>query len=158
MPSTAYYDSNTDGGNSALDGRLLSVTTSDGAGATYTTSYAYNLSVATCPATPNNNLVTGSTTITYPDTGTATLNYNCAGDVVSSTDPNNLTTTNAYDANRNLVAVTDPMGQTTLYEYKDPNGNRTSVTFPILDFRRSPTPKAAQPTMRSASRHRQSMS
>ena len=39
LPVTTYYDSTTDGGNSALDGRLASVTDAFG----NTTSYAYNL-------------------------------------------------------------------------------------------------------------------
>ena len=130
LPSTAYYDSSTDSGNSALDGRLLRVTDA----LNETTSYTYNLAVAACPATPNNNLVTNSTMITYPldgsgHQGTATLNYNCAGDVVSSTDPNGFTTTNAYDANRNLASVTDPLGYITCYTY-DTNGNRLSTTVP----------------------------
>src|SRR5579862_7825280 len=131
LPSTAYYgESDTDPNGLPLNNRLKSVTDA----LSETTSYAYNLAIAACPSTPNNNLVTTSTTITYPqdssgNVGTAAMNYNCAGDLVSSTDPLGHTTTNSYDANRNLVSVTDPMGKVTGYTY-DANGNRTSVTYP----------------------------
>lgn len=101
LPSTQY-----------TDGRLQSVT--DGAG--QTTSYTYDV--------PNH-----STTVTYPDTGHATLVYDAYGMLLTSTDPLNHTTTNVYDSNHNPASVTDPLGHVTSYTY-DANGNRSSVTYP----------------------------
>jgi RHS repeat-associated protein len=124
LPVTAYYDSTTDGGNSSLDGRLMSVTDSSN----NTTSYAYILSTTSTingVDVPN----TGVTTITYPDTGTATMIYDSYGMLLSSTDPLNHTTINAYDANHNLISTTDPLGHTTTSTY-DANGNKTSTTYP----------------------------
>jgi RHS repeat-associated protein len=124
LPVTAYYDSTTDGGNSSLDGRLLSVTDSSN----NTTSYAYILSTTSTingVSVPN----TGVTTITYPDTGTATMIYDSYGMLLSSTDPLGNTTTNVYDANHNLISTTDPLGHTTTSTY-DTNGNKTSSTYP----------------------------
>jgi RHS repeat-associated protein len=117
LPVTAYYDSANDGGKSALDGRLLSVTDSFN----NTTSYAYNLA-------------TNTTTVTYPpdasgNVGTATMVYDSYGKLLSSTDPLNNTTTNVYDANHNLISTTDPLGHTTTSTY-DNNGNKTSSTYP----------------------------
>jgi RHS repeat-associated protein len=117
LPVTAYYDSTNDGGNSALDGRLLSVTDSFN----NTTSYAYDLA-------------TNTTTITYPpdangNVGTATMVYDAYGMLLRSTDPLNTTTTTLYDANHNLISTTDPLGHTTTSTY-DSNGNKTSSTYP----------------------------
>jgi YD repeat-containing protein len=112
LPVTAYYDSATDGGNAALDGRLASVQDAVG----NTTSYAYNLA-------------TNSTTITYPDNGVATMVYDSYGMLLSSTDPLGLTTTNVYDSKHNLTSVTDPLGHVNTYTY-DQNGNKTSSTYP----------------------------
>jgi RHS repeat-associated protein len=129
LPVTAYYDSANDGGNSALDGRLLSVTDSFN----NTTSYAYNLSTTSIingVSVPN----TGVTTITYPpdangNVGTATMVYDAYGMLLSSTDPLNHTTTNIYDTNHKLISTTDPLGHTTTSTY-DSNGNKTSSTYP----------------------------
>jgi RHS repeat-associated protein len=124
LPVTAYYDKTNDNGNSALDGRLFSVTDSFN----NTTSYAYTLSTTSTingVSVPN----TGVTTITYPDTGTATMIYDSYGDLLSSQDPLGNTTINAYDANRNLISTTDPLGHTTTSTY-DNNGNKTSSTYP----------------------------
>jgi RHS repeat-associated protein len=132
LPVTAYYDNTSDGGNSALDGRLLSVKDSS----TNTTSYAYTLSTTSTingVSVPN----TGVTTITYPqnpadgkgNVATATMIYDSYGDLLQSTDPNNLTTINTYDANHNLTSVTDPLNHKTSYTY-DANGNKTSTTYP----------------------------
>ncbi len=112
LPVTAYYDSATDGGNSSLDGRLLSTTDA----LNNTTSYAYNLATTT-------------TTITYPDNSSATMVYDSYGDLLTSTDPLGNTTTNLYDANHNLISVTDPLGHVNSYTY-DVNGNKTSSTYP----------------------------
>ena len=124
LPVTAYYDSSTDGGNSSLDGRLLSVTDSSN----NTTSYAYILSTTSTingVSVPN----TGVTTISYPDSGTAAMIYDSYGMLLSSQDPNGNTTINAYDANHNLISTTDPLGHTTASTY-DANGNKTSTTYP----------------------------
>jgi YD repeat-containing protein len=132
LPVTAYYDSTTDGGNSALDGRLLSVTDAF----KNTTSYAYILSTTSTingVSVPN----TGVTTITYPQdpadgngaVGTATMIYDAYGMLLSSTDPLGNTTTNVYDANHNLISVTDPLGHVNTYAY-DQNGNKISSTYP----------------------------
>ena len=132
LPSTTFYDSSNDGGNSALDGRLASVT--DAAG--NTTSYNYELSTTSTingVQVPN----TGVTTITYPtdpadgsgQTATATMIYDSQGDLLQSTDPLGHTTLNTYDPNRNLLWTTDPLGHTTSYSY-DANGNKTSTTYP----------------------------
>jgi RHS repeat-associated protein len=124
LPVTAYYNSATDGGNSALDGRLLSVQDALG----NTTSYAYNLSTTSIVngvSVPN----TGVTTITYPDNGVATMVYDSYGMLLSSTDPLGLTTTNVYDSKHNLTSVTDPLGHVNTYTY-DQNGNKTSSTYP----------------------------
>ncbi len=129
LPSTTYYDSSNDGGNSTLDGRLASVT--DAAG--NTTSYSYVLSATSTingAQIPN----TGITTVTYPkdangNAGTATMIYDSQGDLLQSTDPLGHTTINTYDANRNLLSTTDPLGHTTSYTY-DVDGNKTSTTYP----------------------------
>ncbi|MGA2084000.1 MAG: DUF2341 domain-containing protein [Terracidiphilus sp.] len=121
LPVTTYYNSTNDGGNSALDGRMASVTDAF----SNTTSYAYNLA-------------TNTTTITYPDSTSsnvdqATMVYDRYGMLLSSTDPLGHTTTNAYDANHNLISVTvprdDSTAYTTTYTY-DANGNKTSTTYP----------------------------
>ncbi|MGO9316973.1 MAG: RHS repeat-associated core domain-containing protein [Terracidiphilus sp.] len=129
LPITAFYDSTTDGGNSALDGRLLSVTDAF----SNTTSYSYILST-TSIINGASVLNTGVTTITYPadasgNVGTATMIYDSYGDLLSSTDPLNHTTTNVYDANHNLISTTDPLGHTTSATY-DGSGNKTSSTYP----------------------------
>jgi YD repeat-containing protein len=90
LPATTYY----------TDGKLKSVT--DAAG--QTTNYGYDLPSRT-------------TTITYPDTGTATSVYDDYGKLITSTDPLGHTTSNAYDANHNLISVMDPLGHTTTYGY-----------------------------------------
>ena len=124
LPVTAYYDSATDGGNSAIDGRLLSVQDALG----NTTSYAYDLSTTSIVngvSVPN----TGVTTMAYPDGGTATMVYDSYGMLLTSTDPLSNTTINAYDANHNLISVTDPLGHVNTYTYNQ-NGNKTSSTYP----------------------------
>ncbi len=132
LPTTTYYDSTTDGGNSALDGRLASVTDA----LNNTTSYAYVLSTTSTingVSVPN----TGVTIITYPTDpadgnglpDTATMIYDSLGDLLQSTDPLGNITTNTYDANQNLLSTTDPLGHTTSYTY-DSNGNKTSTTYP----------------------------
>jgi YD repeat-containing protein len=117
LPSTAYYSSSTDDGNSALDGRVMSSTDA----LNETTSYAYNLT-------------TNTTTVTYPpdannNIGTATMVYDAYGMLLSSTDPLGNTTTNVYDGNHNLISVTDPLGHVSTYAY-DQNGNKISSTYP----------------------------
>jgi RHS repeat-associated protein len=122
LPVTDYFSpSDTDINGLPLNGRLKSVTVSPDPSTTYTTSYAYNL-------------VTNTTTITYPpdaggNTGTATMVYDTLGDLLSSTDPLGHTITNTYDANLNLRTTTDPHGNATSYTY-DSNGNKTSTTYP----------------------------
>jgi len=112
LPVTAYYTStDTDPNGLPLSGRLQSVTNAAGE-----TSYAYNL-------------VTNTTSVTYPDKGTATMVYDSYGNLLSSTDPLGNTTTNVYDTNHNLISVKDPLGNTTAYSY-DSNGNKTSSTYP----------------------------
>jgi len=112
LPVTAYYTStDTDPNGLPLSGRLQSVTNAAGE-----TSYAYNLAANT-------------TTVTYPDKGTATMVYDSYGNLLTSTDPLGNTTTNVYDANHNLISVTDPLGNTTTSTY-DANGNKTSSTYP----------------------------
>ncbi|MGA2891206.1 MAG: DUF6531 domain-containing protein, partial [Terracidiphilus sp.] len=138
LPVTAYYDSTNDGGNSSLDGRLLSVTDSF----KNTTSYAYNLSTTSTingVTVPN----TGVTSITYPadangNVGTATMIYDSYGDLLQSTDPNNFSTYNTYDANHNLISVTDPLGNTSTYTY-DSNGNKISSTYPATSTSKNTT-------------------
>jgi RHS repeat-associated protein len=128
LPLTAYFNSVNDGGNSALDGRLESV--SDALGET--TSYSYTLSTTSTingVSVPN----TGVTTITYPadgsgNVGTATMIYDSFGDLLQSEDPNKLTTVNVYDANHNPILVTDPLNHVTSYTY-DSNGNKTSSSY-----------------------------
>ncbi len=149
LPVTAYYDSTTDGGNSALDGRLLSVTDAFN----NTTSYAYNLSTTSTingVSVPN----TGVTTITYPQdsadgngaVATSIMVYDSFGDLLTSTDPNGNTTTNAYDANHNLISVTDPLGNTSTYTY-DANGNKTSSSYPATPTAANPTPNTTSTTV-----------
>jgi RHS repeat-associated protein len=113
LPTTAYFGpTDTDPNGLPLNGRLQSVTDAFN----NTTSYAYNLA-------------TNTTTITYPDHGTATMVYDNYGMLLNSTDPLNHTTTNVYDVNHNLISTTDPLGHTTTATY-DSNGNKTSSTYP----------------------------
>ena len=113
LPTSSYFTSaDTDPSGLPLNGRLKSVTDAFN----NTTSYAYNLA-------------TNTTTITYPDQGTATMVYDSYGMLLSSTDPLNHTTTNVYDANHNLISTTDPLGHTTTETY-DASGNKTSSTYP----------------------------
>ncbi len=157
LPSTTFYDSSNDGGNSALDGRLASVT--DAAG--NTTSYNYELSTTSTingVQVPN----TGVTTITYPtdpadgsgQTATATMIYDSQGDLLQSTDPLGHTTLNTYDPNRNLLWTTDPLGHTTSYTY-DANGNKTSTTYPATATSTNTTSyHQLQPVQRARLHHR----
>jgi RHS repeat-associated protein len=124
LPIDAYYDSTTDGGNSTLDGRLMSMTDAFN----NTTSYAYNLQANT-------------TTLTYPDNGNATMVYDAYGMLLSSTNPFGNVTTNIYDANHKQISTTDPLGHTTTSTY-DSNGNKTSSTYPA-----TPTSKNTTSTM-----------
>ena len=112
LPSTTYYNYPATDPNSILNGRLESVQDALG----NTTSYAYNLA-------------TNTTTLTYPDSGVATMVYDAYGMLLSSTDPLGLTTANVYDARHNLISVTDPLGHVNTYAY-DQNGNKTSTTYP----------------------------
>jgi RHS repeat-associated protein len=113
LPVASYFTtSDTDPNGLPLKGRLQNVTDAFN----NTTSYAYNLA-------------TNTTTITYPDQGTATMVYDNYGMLLNSTDPLNHTTTNVYDANHNLISTTDPLGHTTASTY-DKNGNKTSSTYP----------------------------
>jgi YD repeat-containing protein len=113
LPTTSYFTSaDTDPNGLPLNNRLKSVTDSF----SNTTSYAYNLT-------------TNTTTITYPDHGTATMVYDNYGMLLSSTDPLGHTTTNIYDTNHNLISTTDPLGHTTTSTY-DGSGNKTSSTYP----------------------------
>jgi RHS repeat-associated protein len=112
LPVTEYFDSaDTDTNGNSLSGRLKSVTNTAGK-----TSYAYDLA-------------TNTTTVTYPDSGTATMVYDSYGDLLSSIDPLGNITTNVYDAKHNLISVTDPLGHTSTYTY-DANGNKTSSSYP----------------------------
>lgn len=132
QPFSTYYGSTNDGGNSALDGRLASVTDAFN----NTTSYSYILSTTSTingVSVPN----TGVTTITYPtdpadgngQPDVATMIYDSYGDLLQYTDPLGNITTNVYDANHNLISTTDPLGKTRTYTY-DANGNKTSSTYP----------------------------
>jgi YD repeat-containing protein len=113
LPTSSYFTSaDTDPSGLPLNGRLKSVTDAFN----NTTSYAYNIATTT-------------TTITYPDQGTATMVYDNYGMLLSSTDPLNHTTTNVYNANHNLISTTDPLGHTTTSAY-DGSGNKTSSTYP----------------------------
>ena len=94
------------------NGRLQSVTDA----LNQTTQYSYNLT-------------TNTTTVTNPDGGIQTTQYDAYGKVLSVTDPLSHTTTNVYDANHNLISTTDPLGHTTSYTY-DSNGNELSRTYP----------------------------
>jgi RHS repeat-associated protein len=121
LPVTAYYTStDTDPNGLPLNGRLQSVTNAAGQ-----TSYAYNL-------------LTNTTTITYPDNGKATMVYDSYGDLLTSTDPLGNTTTNVYDAKHNLISVTDSLGHTTTSTY-DANGNKTSSTYPATSTNKNTT-------------------
>jgi len=133
LPTSNYYNSTNDGGNSSLDGRLASVQDALGE----TTSYAYNLAANT-------------TTIIYPDDASgnpdrATMVYDNYGMLLSSTDPNGFTTTNTYDVNHNLITVTDPLGNKSTYTY-DGNGNKTSSTYPATPTAANPTPNTTSYT------------
>jgi RHS repeat-associated protein len=131
LPVTTYYTAtNADPNGLPLSGRLQSVTDAFN----NTTSYAYNLS-------------TNTTTVTYPDSGTATMVYDSYGDLLSSTDPLGNTTTNTYDVgydlhcnvsdlygqpaqNHLLTSTTDPLGHTSCYINDGSTGLRIASTYP----------------------------
>ena len=129
LPVAAYYDNTNDGGNSALDGRIKSMTDA----LSQTTSYTYALTA-------------NSTTITYPPDASGngsseTKVDDSYGMMVSHTDPLENITTNVYDANHNLISTTDPLLNMTTYTY-DANGNkstevqtRTVNGSPFITFR-----------------------
>ena len=124
--SSVYYSSANDGGNTALDGRLQSIT--DGMPTPDVWSYTYNLS-------------TNTTTTTNPDSGTVSRTDDALGNPLSITEQVtssvSRTTTYQYDSKENLIHVTDACGNgscpdtsgsnhTTTYGY-DANGFQTSV-------------------------------
>jgi len=61
-----------------------------------TTHYAYDLT-------------TNTTTVTFPDGGIQTTQYDAYGKVLTTTDPLGHTTSNVYDSNHNLISTTDPL-------------------------------------------------
>jgi RHS repeat-associated protein/uncharacterized repeat protein (TIGR01451 family) len=95
------------------DGRLKSITDSQG----NVTQYTYDL-------------VNNITTTTNPDGGVIVQTNNSFGNPVRIVDPLNRATTFTYDAGQNLLTQTDPLGRITTYTY-DANGYRTSVKNPL---------------------------
>src|SRR5439155_23848338 len=118
--SAVYYSSANDGGQTALDGRLFSI--SDTMQPPNVWQYSYTLS-------------TNTTTITNPNGGTVTRTDDNFGKPLSITEQVDATTfrttTYQYDAKENLSSMTDPLhNPATIYTY-DANGFQTSVQDPL---------------------------
>jgi len=118
--------------NDYKNGRLESVTGptvtgANGSPTQYVTQYNYNLCFG-CGILPTNDI---QTTVTNPDGGAVTTNYDTFGKPLNITDGMGDVTTYVYDANENAISIADPMNAVTKYTY-DSNGFVTSVTDPLL--------------------------
>jgi len=113
-------------------GDLASARVSPSAGATDTTTYAYDADgERTCQASPKATAagVTCPPAGSPPAADTTATAYNAAGEVTSVTNPDGHTASYAYDADGNLTRVTDPNGNVTSYTYNGDN-QQTKITRP----------------------------